>query len=100
MIICKVAGTVVATAKDPNLSGYKLLVVQPLGLDQSPEGATFLAVDQVDAGEGDTVLVSKEGGGARILLGRDRIPLQAVIVAVVDAIELDSSSTEIAGNRT
>jgi len=97
MLICDVVGTVVATEKDPELRDYKLLVVQPLDLDQSPAGATFLAVDQVNAGEGDRVLVSKEGGGARILLGRDSVPLQAVIVGVIDDIALEPTDTRDAG---
>ncbi len=89
MQICDVVGNAVATAKHPKIHAYKLLVVQPLGLDLKPVGASFLAVDDVNAGEGDRVLVSKEGGGARLLLQRDRVPVQAVVVAVVDALHMD-----------
>jgi ethanolamine utilization protein EutN len=89
MQICDVVGTIVSTVKHAGIHAYKLLVVQPLGLDLRPSGATFLAVDDVSAGEGDRVLVSKEGGGARLLLRRDRVPVQAVVVAVVDALDID-----------
>lgn len=96
MMICDVVGSVVATEKDKTLRGQKLLVVQPLDLDFSPQGATLLALDQVDAGEGDRVLVSREGGGARLIFGSDRIPVQAVIVAVIDDLEIDAGAGLIA----
>ena len=92
MIICQVTGTVVATEKVEGLEGFKLLVVQPLSLELEPEGGTFLAVDQVDAGEGDRVLVTKEGGSARQLTGRKTSPVQSVIVGVIDHIEIESDS--------
>lgn len=78
----------VATQKDENLVGYKLMVVQPLGLDMLPVGTSFVAIDQVDAGEGDRVLVAKEGSSARLILGRERVPVQAVIVGVVDGVDV------------
>ncbi|MBW3660397.1 MAG: EutN/CcmL family microcompartment protein [Gemmatimonadetes bacterium] len=66
---------------------YKLLVVQPLDLDLAPEGDELIAADQVDAGVGDRVLVVKEGNAARQIMGRDRVPLQAVVVGVVDRVD-------------
>jgi microcompartment protein CcmK/EutM len=78
-----VTGTVVAPRKDAELEGHRLLVVRPVDLEGKPSGTALVAVDRVDAGEGDVVLVNKEGSGARLMLG-NRIPVQAVVVAVVD----------------
>ncbi|MBF8248942.1 MAG: ethanolamine utilization protein EutN [Bacteroidetes bacterium] len=56
MTLCKVTGTIVSTQKNESLKGYKLLIVQPIDLDGKPIGRDMLAIDQVDAGVGDTVL--------------------------------------------
>lgn len=88
MILAKVAGVVWATQKNPALEGHKLLIVQPLDLAGGPSGSSLLALDRVDAGEGDRVLVNKEGSGARLIYGSDQIPVQAVVVAVVDRVDL------------
>lgn len=87
MILAKVVGDVWATIKNPNFEGQKILVVQPLEPDLSPKGPTLLALDRVDAGLDDIVLVNKEGGGARIIFQNPDIPVQAVIVAVVDGVD-------------
>ena len=87
MILARVTGTLTASDKDPELAAYKLLVVQPLDLDGEPEGDEVIAVDRVDAGVGDRVLVSREGNAARQVTGRDRIPLQNLVIGVVDRID-------------
>ena len=87
MILARVTGTVTSSDKDPELADYKLLVVQPLGLDGRDEGDEVIAVDRVDAGIGETVLVSREGNAARQVTGRDRIPLQNLILGIVDRID-------------
>ena len=87
MILARVTGTLTSSDKDAELAGYKLLVVQPLGLDDEPDGDELIAVDKVDAGVGDKVLVVKEGNAARQLTGRARVPLQAVVVGVVDHVD-------------
>ncbi|MGE5814127.1 MAG: EutN/CcmL family microcompartment protein, partial [Acidobacteriota bacterium] len=61
MLIAQVVGTVVATQKHEKLESSKLLLVQPLGLDNAPKGATLLAIDSVGAGLGERVLVVLEG---------------------------------------
>jgi len=86
VILARVTGVVWATRKDPNLEGHKLLIVHPVDLDRKPSGSALLALDRVDAGEGDFVLVNKEGSGARLLYGSNQIPVQAVVVAVVDRV--------------
>jgi microcompartment protein CcmK/EutM len=91
MQICKITGNVVATIKNSHLKGKKIMIVQPLDLDGNPEGKDFLAIDTVSAGPDDKVLVIKEGGSARIVLNDKEIPVQAVIVGVVDAIDIPGS---------
>jgi microcompartment protein CcmK/EutM len=89
MLICRVVGDVVSTIKNHHLKGHKLLLVQPVDLDgQTPKGETMIALDKVDAGPQDLVLVTREGGAARILLGNPKIPVQAVIVGVIDNIDV------------
>lgn len=89
MIVGEVTGTVVATEKHYKLEGRKLLIVQPLDLESRPRGEPILAVDGVDAGEGDRVLVVQEGRSASMISGRPESPLDAAIVAVVDRVELE-----------
>lgn len=88
MILAKVTGVVWATQKDPTLEGHKILIVQPLDLENKLAGSSLLALDRVDAGEGDRVLVNKEGSGARLMYGSNQIPVQAVVVAVVDRVDV------------
>lgn len=87
MILARVTGSVTSTDKDAELAGYKLLVVQPLDLEGRPEGEEVIAVDRVDAGVGDRVLVSREGNAARQVTGRERVPLQNLVIGVVDRVD-------------
>ncbi len=87
MILGRVVGSVVSTIKDHNFQGEKLLLVQPVDIDGSDLGGTFIALDRASAGKGDQVLVNKEGGGAAIMYGR-KMPVQAVIVGVVDQVDI------------
>ena len=89
MTLCKVTGTIVSTQKNESLKGYKLLIVQPIDLDGKPIGRDMLAIDQVDAGVGDTVLCLQEGAGAQQILKRKDVPIHTVIVAVVDGISVE-----------
>lgn len=89
MILARVTGAVWATALNARLVGKRLLLCQPVARDgRTREGRALLAVDRVDAGEGDLVLINSEGGGARIHLGDDKIPLKNLILAIVDNLEL------------
>lgn len=88
MIVGKVLGTVVSTVKHESYRGLKLYVVQPLGADNNFEGDSFLAVDTVSSGVGDTVLVIREGNGARQVLKRQELPIRSVIVGVVDEVDV------------
>jgi len=88
MYIGQVTGTVVATIKHEAFHGYKLLVVDRLSLEGLPTGAYDICVDVVQAGVGDRVLVIDEGNGARQVLRREVAPVRAVVVGVVDDVEL------------
>ncbi|HHY36791.1 MAG TPA: EutN/CcmL family microcompartment protein [Firmicutes bacterium] len=88
MIIAKVIGNVVATKKDERLVGCKLLIIQPLDLDNTlVDRAPRVAVDIVGAGMGETVLVV-EGSSARLALDKADIPIDAAVVGIVDTMEV------------
>ena len=88
MYIGKVIGTVVATIKIDHLQDHKLLLVDQLNLDGEETGYYDIAVDVVQAGPGDTVMVIDEGNGARQILGIDPGAVRAVIVGIVDEVTL------------
>jgi len=88
MQLARVVGTVVATQKNPKLEGAKLLLVQPLGLDDRPRGAALLAIDSVGAGAGEKVLIVLEGRAAGDALRRRAAAVDAAIVGIVDRVDL------------
>jgi microcompartment protein CcmK/EutM len=88
MNLCRVLGSVVATEKHPAFAGRKLLVVQPVDEKKQAIGNSFLAVDHTSsAGEGDLVLVMREGGGVRQILKDKQLPIRSLIVGVVDEVD-------------
>ena len=87
MKIARVVGNVLATEKHPALRAQRLLLVDDEGPDGSLGGKPRLALDRVDAGEGDRVLVLDEGNGAAQVLSRARGPVRTVIVGVIDEVE-------------
>jgi ethanolamine utilization protein EutN len=89
MILCKVLGTITATIKHPAFAGRKLMVVQPLDEHQQPAGKSLIAVDHSSsAGQGDVVLVMREGNGVRQILGDKTLPIRSLIVGVVDEVDV------------
>jgi ethanolamine utilization protein EutN len=90
VILAKVLGPVVSTIKHPSYAGLKLLVVQPVDEAGQALGKSLLAVDRITgAGEGDTVLLLKEGTGVRQLFGlaKDaKLPIQVCIAGIVDLV--------------
>ena len=88
MQICRVVGNLVATQKNRKLEGAKLMLVQPLGLDDAPRGATLLAIDSVGAGVGERVLVVIEGKAAGQALGRKAAAVDAVIIGIIDEVQV------------
>ena len=88
MMLGKVVADVVSTMKHPDCDGYKLLVVQTVDQHGQPYGRELLAVDAVQAGIGDTVIVIDEGGSGRDVLGApDKRILRTVISGIVDEVE-------------
>jgi len=87
MILGKVIGNVVSTIKLPIYQGYKILIVQPVNNKEEPQGESVLALDTVQAGVGDTVLVIDEGNSSRLIMNNSTAPVRTVIVGIVDAIE-------------
>ena len=90
MQLARVVGTVVATQKHRTFEGAKLLLVQPITLDDKPRGATLLAVDSVGAGVHEKVLVVIEGRAAGETLGRKAAPVDAAIVGIIDNVDIQS----------
>src|SRR5438477_198034 len=80
--------TLVATRKDPRLLSSKLLVVRPIDPRGKADGNCLVAVDTVDAGVGETVLVVS-GSSARMASGMKDCPVDAVIVGIVDEVEIN-----------
>jgi microcompartment protein CcmK/EutM len=89
MQLARVIGTVVSTQKNRKFEGAKLLLVQPVTLDDQPRGTALLAVDSVGAGIHEKVLVVIEGRAAGEALGRKGAPVDAAIVGVVDAVDVE-----------
>ncbi|MDX1798347.1 MAG: EutN/CcmL family microcompartment protein [Candidatus Lokiarchaeia archaeon] len=89
MTLAKVKGNVVSTQKNSNLKGFKLLIVQPIDLNNNYMGKKdVVALDFADAGIGDTVLLVQEGKAVQQILGHRKAPVHSVIVAVVDSIDI------------
>jgi ethanolamine utilization protein EutN len=88
--IARVIGTVVATQKHRKFEGAKLLLVQPLNLDETPRGTALLAVDGVGAGVREKVLIVLEGRAAGEALNKKAVPVDAAIIGIVDAVDVVS----------
>lgn len=87
MNLCRVLGTVVSTVKHPSYKGLKLYVVQPVDDEGCVTEPSFLAVDSVQSGPGDLVLVLTEGNGVRQILRQKLLPIRSIIVGVVDSVD-------------
>jgi microcompartment protein CcmK/EutM len=90
MILGRITGSVVSTIHHPVVAGRKLLVAERLDQNGRPAGGYVLAFDAIGAGQGETVLILDEGNGARQILDDAAAPVRSIIVAIVDAIELDT----------
>ena len=89
MQIARVVGTVVSTQKHRKFEGAKLLLVQPVTLDDRPKGPALLAVDSVGAGVHERVLVVIEGRAAGEALGRKAAPVDAAIIGIIDRVDVE-----------
>lgn len=88
MKLARVSGTVVSTICAPVFEGRRLLLCDYLAPDGTPTGDYVIAVDVVDAGAGETVLIMDEGTGARQILDERTAPVRAIVAAIVDDIDL------------
>lgn len=92
MLIARVVGDVVSTMKDEKMSGRKLLIVREVSIENELVGKPIVAVDTVDAGVGDVVLVA-QGSSARQTSSTKDTPTDAVIMAIVDSVEMEGKVT-------
>jgi len=92
MLIGRVIGEVVATQKHSSHEGRKALLVQPLNLDGSDRGVAVVALDAVDAGIGDMVLLTTEGYSAMTSVGRPESPIDMGVIGVIDRFDVLASS--------
>ena len=97
MTLGRVVGTVVSTRKDERLQGFKLLVVKAIGPDGKEKASYVVAVDTVDAGIGEVVLLVG-GSSARMAAGCEDRPVDAAVVGIIDTIDL--GTVELAGAST
>lgn len=88
MLIARIIGEVVATQKHESHEGRKALIVQPLNLDGTNRGDAVVALDAVDAGVGDRVLLATEGYSAMTSVGRPMSPIDMAVVGVIDRVDL------------
>jgi ethanolamine utilization protein EutN len=90
--LARVIGDVVSTHRHEYLGHKKLLLVRRLDLDDREEGAEVIALDVIGVGVGEKVLIVQEGNAARTLFRDTKIPAQAVVVGVVDRVDIDRNA--------
>lgn len=95
MFLARITGNVVSTQKVDSLIGQKLLIVEPLRVDEQdqkrlqPTGRSFVVVDTVGAGEGEVVLCV-QGSSARFTPGTKELPIDAAVIGIVDTVQVHS----------
>ncbi|MEE2643934.1 MAG: EutN/CcmL family microcompartment protein [Myxococcota bacterium] len=99
MKVARVIGSVVSTIKAPTYEGRKLLLCEHLDHSGVPLKSREIAVDLVQAGVGDRVLIMSEGNGIRQLLGADAGPIRDVIVGIIDTLAQGASEVESSEER-
>jgi microcompartment protein CcmK/EutM len=93
LLLAKIVGTVVATRKDPRLVSNKLLLARPVDPRGKVEGNYLVAVDTVDAGVGETVLVVS-GSSARMAAGMKDCPVDAAVIGIIDTVDVAAEIDE------
>ena len=88
MLIARVIGELVATQKHPSHEGRKVLLVQPLNLDGTDRGDVVVALDAVDAGVGDRILLTTDGYAASSAVGRPQSPIDMAVIGFIDEVEI------------
>ena len=95
MLIARVIGEVVSSQKHPSHEGRKSLLVQPLQLDGTNRGDAVIALDAVDAGVGDRVLLVTEGYSAMTAVGRPDSPIDMAVIGVIDSLDFDLNGSSV-----
>ncbi len=89
MFLAQVKGNIVSTQKNENLVGQKLLLVHPIDFEQNlVDKKDVIALDLIDSGIGDTVIVVQEGDAVQQILGNSVTPVNTMIIGVVDNIDI------------
>jgi microcompartment protein CcmK/EutM len=88
--LARVIGNVVSTIKHSSHNNYKLMLIQPLTHNLEKKGNVSIAIDTVQAGEGDLVIVLSEGNSARQIIQDNEAPIRALIVGIVDDLDRDA----------
>ena len=100
MFMARITGSIVSSQKVESMVGQKLLIVEPLRVDEktraklSSTGRTFIAVDTVGAGEGEVVLCV-QGSSARFTEQTEKLPIDAAIVGIVDQVQVGNYTVPI-----
>ena len=84
MLIGRVVGQAVSTVKHPSFHGWRLLLVQALGVNDQPDGEPLLAIDKLGAGRGNLVILSNDGAGAREMVGVRNTPARWMVLGLCD----------------
>lgn len=84
MLKCRVLGNATSTVKHPSMRGWKLLVVQPLAADGSPDGDPLVAVDSLGAGAEEIVMITSDGKSTSELMGADNTPVRWAVIGLAD----------------
>lgn len=90
MLLARVKGHLVATVKLDGFHGEKLLIVEPLDHTGKPDGTEVIACDRAGAGVGDVVLLLQEGASCRLVMGKKDVPAEALVVGVIDRIDVQA----------
>lgn len=84
MQLATVIGHATSTIKHRSLAGWRLAVVQPLGVNRTPEADLIVAADKLGAGPGQLVILNSDGKGAREMIGDEKSPVRFYVIGIVD----------------
>ena len=84
MVLARVEGNLVATRKHPSFESWRLVICQPIGSQGQVEGAPVIAIDSLDAGMHQQVVISSDGKAARKAVGVDKSPVRWLVTGIVD----------------
>ena len=84
MNLARVIGHATATVKHPALQGWRMLVAQPLDINERPDGVPLIVVDQQGAGRGDVVMITSDGASVRDMMGTKNTPVRWAVIGLRD----------------